>query len=155
MSNELEMHFADADAADIMGDDRASGSVGDPAGMNTMAAVDAGDDDEELSPMQAALRLTDADHRGKEMAEIAAKDMSIDGYTVEPATTQCLTDFATLEDPAPEDIEGWDCGEGAKGVAPEELPLHYYDNDDGFWDDYIKYKRDRWENADGGMITNR
>lgn len=87
MTNELEMHFVDPNAADIMGDDRASGGVGDPTGMNTMAQVDAGDEEEELSPMQAALRLTDTEHRLKEMQEIAAKDMSIEGYTVEPATT--------------------------------------------------------------------
>lgn len=49
-------------------------------------SVDAGDD-AELTPMQAAMRLTDQEHRMKEMEEVAAKEMSIEGYTVEPATT--------------------------------------------------------------------
>ena len=89
------------------------------------------------------------------MEELAKKEMNIEGYTVEPATTQCLTDFLTLERPGPEDIEAQVCGDEPKGVPPEELPLHYYDNDDGFWDDYIRYKRSRWESAEGGLITNR
>jgi len=37
--------------------------------------------------MQAALKLTDQDHRMQEMEDVAAKEMSIEGYTVEPATT--------------------------------------------------------------------
>ena len=39
------------------------------------------------------------------------------------------------------------------GEAPRELPINYYDNDDGFWDDYILEKQGRWEQA--GMIVNR
>ena len=89
------------------------------------------------------------------MSEIAAKEMSIEGYTVEPATTQCLTDFLTVDAPGPDEIQALHCGFDQKGVAAEELPLHYYDNDDGFWDDYIREKRSRWESADGGLITNR
>ena len=74
----------------------------------------------------------------QEMEDVAAKEMSIEGYTVEPATTQCLTDFLTLERPGPEEVAAQDCGQDPQGPPPEELPLHYYDNDDGFWDDYIK-----------------
>jgi len=37
--------------------------------------------------MQAALKLTDQDHRIQEMEELAKKEMNIEGYTVEPATT--------------------------------------------------------------------
>jgi len=48
--------------------------------------MDAGEE-EELSPMQAALKLTDQDHRMQEMEELASKEMNIEGYTVEPATT--------------------------------------------------------------------
>lgn len=25
------------------------------------------------------------------------------------------------------------------------FPLYYYDNEDGFWDEYIQYKQKRWE----------
>lgn len=31
--------------------------------------------------------------------------------------------------------------------------VNYYDNDDGFWDEYLEYRHDRMESA--GMIVNR
>jgi hypothetical protein len=37
----------------------------------------------------------------------------------------------------PEDIAARLEGDVEHGVAPQNLPLNYYDNDDGFWDDYI------------------
>ena len=82
----------------------------------------------------------DSDHRMDQMEQIAAEEMSIEDYKVEPATTQCMTDFATLNDMGPDDIESQVAGDVEHGVAPEELPLNYYDNDDGFWDEYIKHK---------------
>jgi hypothetical protein len=72
------------------------------------------------------------------------QEMNITEYTVEPEMEKVLTDFyvkpypdvrEVLEDPHP------------------IIPLHYYDNDDGFWDEYIKEKHDRWGQHD--MITNR
>ena len=33
------------------------------------------------------------------------------------------------------------------------LPINYYDNDDGFWDDYIKMKQRKLE--EHNLITNR
>jgi hypothetical protein len=33
------------------------------------------------------------------------------------------------------------------------LPIHYYDNDDGFWTEYIQHKQDKWASND--MIVNR
>ena len=44
-------------------------------------------------------------------------------------------------------------GEAFTGVPAAELPINFYDNDDGYWDDYIQHKQQRWERA--GMITNR
>ena len=39
-------------------------------------------------------------------------------------------------------------------MANEHLvPINYYDNDDGFWDDYIREKQERQYEA--GMITCR
>jgi hypothetical protein len=55
-----------------------------------------------------------------------------------------MTDFYIKPDPDPHGIEEH------HGPA---IPLHYYDNDDGFWTDYIKMKEDRW--AANHMIVRR
>lgn len=44
------------------------------------------DDDDEVSPMMAALKLTDRDWRMEEMAMAAQNEMNINKYQVEPAT---------------------------------------------------------------------
>ena len=36
---------------------------------------------------------------------------------------------------------------------PLVQPLNYYDNDDGFWTDYIRHKQLKW--AANPMIVNR
>jgi hypothetical protein len=51
-----------------------------------------------------------------------------------------MTDFYTKELPGGDDIECRTVGDREFGVAAEEFPLNYYDNEDGFWDSYIKYK---------------
>ena len=66
--------------------------------------------------------------------------MSINQYQVEPASNQCMTDFYTKEYPERHEIEALTVGETEIGIPAEDLPINYYDNDDGFWDDYIKYK---------------
>jgi hypothetical protein len=55
--------------------------------------------------------------------------------------------------PTLEDVRARDCGEDETGVPPEELPINFYDNDDGFWDEYIKFKLNR--SYAGGMLVNR
>lgn len=111
------------------------------------------DEEKELSPMEAALQVLDDDYRMQQIQEIQINDMNIDEYQVEPATTQCLTDFPVLENPEIHEVEAHVSTNFFRGVEASELPINYYDNDDGFWDDYIKYKQQRWEDA--GMITNR
>lgn len=108
--------------------------------------------------MQAALRVLNEEDRREDMRKIADADMNIDDYKVEPLTTECMTDFFTFETPQAEDIDEVLChkpntNNQVPNDVPEELPLNYYDNDDGFWDSYIQYKFERWE--DGGMLVNR
>lgn len=103
--------------------------------------------------MAAALRALDQEHRLDDMRKVAESEMGIDDYKVEPMTTQCMTDFFTFEHLGVDDIPARTPGRDNVGVAPAELPLNYYDNDDGFWDKYIQHKQDRWEEA--GLIVNR
>ena len=46
----------------------------------------------------------DPDYRMEQMQQITAEDMNIENYKVEPATTQCMTDFATLNEMGVDDI---------------------------------------------------
>lgn len=64
-----------------------------------------------------------------------------------------MTDFFEFDHAGPDDIPAYSQGDKNFGVPAEELPLNYYDNDDGYWDDYISRKMKRHQDA--GMITNR
>lgn len=94
--------------------------------------------------MQNVLQATDEQGRRNEREQIMQEEMNISDFQVEPEVEQCLTDFVIKPYATPDEIQHeW---EGAP-------PLHFYDNDDGFWDDYIEHKNSRWE--ENGMITNR
>jgi hypothetical protein len=79
--------------------------------------------------------------------------MNIEEFKVQPATNLCMTDFATYNELGIDDVTAEKCGEVKFGVKPEELPLNYYDNDDGYYDNYIRYKQTRAEEA--GFLTRR
>ena len=49
--------------------------------------------------MEQALQVIDEEYRLEQMQQFADQEMNIDEYQVEPATTQCLTDFPILETP--------------------------------------------------------
>lgn len=118
--------------------------------------VNSQNDDEEEdpnSPMVQALRMQNRESRIEDMRAAAEKEMNINEYQVQPATNQCMTDFFLHDNMGPEDIEARVAGDMNHGVAAEELPLNYYDNDDGFWDDYISQKHEQWDQQ--GLITNR
>lgn len=48
--------------------------------------MNSNNEDEELTPMQAALRVLDEDFRKEDMRQSAETEMSINEYKVEPAT---------------------------------------------------------------------
>ena len=86
--------------------------------------------------------------RAKERSALYEQEMSIDDYKVEAEVETCMTDFHRKPyggvDEYPVSIE----------ERNEHLvPIDYYDNDDGFWDDYIKEKQHRSEKA--GFLTHR
>ncbi len=64
-----------------------------------------------------------------------------------------MSDFVVFSECGPDDVVIHKAGDQKFGVPPRDLPINYYDNDDGFWDDYIQHKSNRWEKA--GLITNR
>ena len=111
------------------------------------------EDEDEISPMQQALKNMDTDYRMDDQRKTAEMEMNIDEYKVEPTANQCMTDFYTFEHPTIDDIPAEVCGDKNFGVPAEDLPLNYYDNDDGFWDDYIQNKHRRHERA--GLIVRR
>jgi len=51
-----------------------------------------------------------------------------------------MSDFVTFAECGPDDIVIHKAGDQKFGVPPKDLPINYYDNDDGFWDDYIEFK---------------
>ena len=85
----------------------------------------------------------DEDSREREAAQIMEQELNITQYQVEPEMEKVMTDFQLKPYPDPRD------------PIPEPLiqPLNYYDNDDGFWTEYIRHKQDRW--AANPMIVNR
>lgn len=103
--------------------------------------------------MESALKAMNEEHRLEDMRLAAEKEMNINEYNVEPATNQCMTDFFTHDYPDVDEVAARACGDINFGVAARDLPLNFYDNDDGYWDNYIRDRRDRGERA--GLITNR
>ena len=105
------------------------------------------EDEEELmrqrSEMEKFARGLDEDSRERETAKIMETELSIAQYQVEPEMEKVMTDFyvkpyADPRDPTP---------------ATLLQPLNYYDNDDGFWNEYIAHKQERWQL--NPMIVNR
>lgn len=86
----------------------------------------------------------DTESREREQKQIMEQEQNISVFTVEPEMERVLTDFYVKPYPSPFD----------KADEPGPiLPLDFYDNDDGFWTDYIQQKQTRW--AQNEMIVNR
>jgi len=91
---------------------------------------------------------TEYDERMKERERIMSQEQNIDKYQFEAATDEIMVDYM------PKDYAGIDEVQAAEAVKHDPLiPCNYYDNDDGFWDEYIQHKQQRWQEA--GMITHR
>ena len=157
MINELPFYTFEAEDLGSESDDDAGGGEGGSGDLQAIVSEQLKkqekDGDEEESPMLAALRVLDQEHRIDDMRKVVESQMNIDDYKVEPMTTQCLTDFVTLPHMSVDDIPAHVPTGVPVGTPPEDLPINYYDNDDGFWDSYIEYKQSRWEDA--GLIVNR
>lgn len=73
-------------------------------------------------------------------------ELNIVEYTVEPEMEKVLTDFYVKPYP---DITYVKAGNDPNPA----IPLDYFDNDDGFWDEYMSLKREKL--GMNQMIVNR
>ena len=106
------------------------------------------DEDDELQRQRNAMERfasgLDEDSREKEAAQIMESELSITEYQVEPEMEKVMTDFY---------VKPYDDPRNQVETPYRLQPLNYYDNDDGFWTEYIQHKQDRW--ARNPMIVNR
>ena len=73
---------------------------------------------------------------------------SIEKYQLDPGVQDCLTDFPVKEYAQIDEVEN------AKNLSNEhQVPINFYDNDDGFWDEFIRAKQQA--QYDAGFITLR
>lgn len=90
----------------------------------------------------------DHEKRMKERDKILNEEQNIDKWQYEAAAEEIMDDYM------PKEYANIDEIEAADAVEHDPLiPCNYYENEDGFWDDYIDWKQNRWQEA--GMITNR
>ena len=108
------------------------------------------EEEEELRRQRSAMENfasgLDEDAREREAAQIAENELSITQYQVEPEMEKVMTDFwlKPYADPREDPM---------REQKPMLQPINYYDNDDGFWDEYIKHKETRW--SANPLIVNR
>lgn len=108
------------------------------------------EEEDELKRQRSAMENfasgLDEDSREREAAQIAETELSITQYQVEPEMEKVMTDFwlKPYIDPREDPV---------KEQKPLLQPVNYYDNDDGFWDEYIKHKESRW--SANPLIVNR
>lgn len=153
MLTELQFYTLDIDWLGSESEDYESDENEDVLDSLLRSNKAAAEEDEEMTPMKTALLMMDDDNRREDMRKYEMEDMNIEKYKVQPAINQCLTDFATFEEMGLDDVETEVAGDRENGIKAEELPLNYYDNDDGYWDNHIEYKRTRGQEA--GFLTRR
>jgi hypothetical protein len=85
----------------------------------------------------------DEDSREREAAKIMEQELNITEYQVEPEMEKVMTDFYVKPYADPKEPQ----------EKPLLQPLNYYDNDDGFWNEYIEQKHQKW--FSNPLIVNR
>ena len=80
------------------------------------------------------------EQRMKERERILGSEQNIDKYQFEAATEEVMVDFPQLPYASVEETQA------ADAVKHDPvIPCNFYDNDDGFWNEYIDYKQQRWQ----------
>lgn len=136
-----ELNFYTIDVADL-GSDTEDDGDDDAAEKEFSRLLMGGLDDEEAAANaslaeQAMRRIANID-READRREIYDKEGNISQYELDPEVQQCMVDFPQKPYAGLDDVEAKD------DVANEHVvPINYYDNDDGFWDDYIADKEKR------------
>ena len=86
--------------------------------------------------------------RDAERRKIYDEEMQIKDFELDPETQQCLVDFPTKPYADIDEIEA------ADQIPNQNLvPINYYDNEDGFWDEWIRQKQER--QVEAGFLTAR
>ena len=149
MMNELNFYIIDK--ADLGSDTEDDGD--DEAAEKEFARLLLGGLDEEealergnmLERVMKAVGETDLE---QERRKIYDEEQTITEYELDPEVQKCMVDFPTKPYAEIDDVQA------AAEVANEnQVPINYYDNDDGFWDDYIAAKQQ--SQVEAGFITNR
>ena len=93
--------------------------------------LDGADDEDQKSVTTRMLEAMESDVRKKERTQILESEMNISQFQVEPEVESCMTDFFRKPYAEVHEIEA---------VQQEVMhiqPVNYFDNDDGFWTEYI------------------
>lgn len=124
-------------------DDEVVGEDGQVISRNAKTEEEIEAENKLKSAMERFASGVDEDSREREAQKINDSELNISDYQVEPEMEKVMTDFPLPPDQDP------------RAYIPYGpiLPLDFYDNDDGFWDDYIKQKQERW--AANPMIVRR
>ena len=134
-----ELNFYIIDVADLGSDTEDDGDDDAAEKEFNRLLMSGGIDDEDAAKGnvvdQVMKEMGTIDHLAEERRKVYEEENTIEKYELDPATQQCLTDFPTKP------YAGLDDVQNADNLANEHLvPINYYDNDDGFWDDYIAAK---------------
>jgi hypothetical protein len=144
MVNELRFwHF---DPMDVGDESDEEGEDEEDITQLLKQGIDA-EEDEKATVAERMLSQIEEDHRDKEREELYLRELNVSSFQVEPEIETCMTDFYRKPYADIDDVQA----EAAE--VGHEQPVNYYDNDDGFWDEFISFKRTRWEASP--MLVNR
>ena len=145
MLNQLK--FYEIEETELGTDTESEEEIGEGEGAPGQISQGVDEEEEELMRQRSAMERfasgLDEDSREREAAQIMEQELNITQYQVEPEMEKVMTDFYLKPYPDP------------KEPTPEPLiqPINFYDNDDGFWTEYISHKQNKW--AANPLIVNR
>ena len=103
---------------------------------------------EKADMLEQVMKEVTGKDREAERRKIYEEEMQIKDFELDPETQQCLVDFPTKPYADIDEIEA------ADDIANSNLvPINYYDNEDGFWDEWIASKQQR--KVEAGFLTAR
>ena len=147
-----ELNFYKIDLAELGSDTEDDGD--DEAAEKEFARLLMGggiDDDEAAAQgnmLEKVMHEVNKKDRDSERRQIYDEEMTINEYELDPEVQTCMVDFPVKPYADIDDVQA------ADDVANSHtVPINFYDNDDGFWDDYIENKRQVQVQA--GFLTNR
>lgn len=134
-----ELNFYTIDVADL-GSDTEADDDDEAAEKEFSRLLMGGLDDEEAAAkadqLERVMKSLGETSLEAERRKIYDDEMTITEYQLDPEAQKCMVDFPTKEYAKIDEVQA------ADEMANEHLvPINYYDNEDGFWDDYIQAKQ--------------